>query len=104
MSNNNFSPTEVWAELTETVVWGGLWERAGLSNRDRSLITIAILAATGRAPALDFHIKKAAQNGLSADEITEAMVHTAFYAGWPVGGPAMRAVERVLYDGGVPSE
>ena len=66
-----------------------LWRRSDLTPRDRSLATIAALAAGGDADQLAFHVARGVENGLSRAQIAEAMTHLAFYAGWP---KAMAAV------------
>jgi len=76
-------------ELTEDLLFGDIWERPGLSKRDRSLITVATLVALNRTEQLPFHLRRALENGISEDEIIELITHLAFYAGWP---PAMSAV------------
>ena len=76
-------------ELTEDVLFGDIWERPGLSKRDRSLITVATLVALNRTEQLPFHLRRALENGIRKDEIIELITHLAFYAGWP---PAMSAV------------
>ena len=70
-------------ELTNEVLFGDVWERPGLSPRDRSLVTVTTLAALYRTEQLGFHLDLALKNGLSADELVEALTHLAFYAGWP---------------------
>ncbi len=76
-------------ELTEDVLFGDIWERPGLSKRDRSLITVATLVALNRTEQLPFHLARALENGISKDEIVELITHLAFYAGWPT---AMSAI------------
>jgi len=76
-------------ELNEKVLFGDVWERPGLSKRDRSLITVAILVALYRINELPFHLARARENGISKDELVELFTHLAFYAGWP---SAMTAV------------
>ncbi|MDQ1381685.1 MAG: 4-carboxymuconolactone decarboxylase [Actinomycetota bacterium] len=71
------------AELTDDVLFGDVWERRGLSKRDRSLITVAALVALYRPEQLDFHLRRALDNGVTRDEIVEIITHLAFYAGWP---------------------
>ena len=71
------------ADLTDTVLFGDIWERPGLSPRDRSLVTVTTLVAPYRNDQLSFHLRLALQNGLSAEELVEAITHLAFYAGWP---------------------
>ena len=78
------------AALTDTVLFGNVWERPGLSPRDRSLVTISSLIPLYRTNELPFHLKKALENGITRDEIVETITHLAFYAGWP---PAMTALQ-----------
>lgn len=70
-------------DLAEKIVYGDVWERPGLSKRDRSLITVAALAALGREKQLVGHLGRALDNGLSQAELGEVITHLAFYAGWP---------------------
>lgn len=71
------------AELTDTVLFGDVWERKELSKRDRSLVTVAALIAMNRPEQLKFHLEKALDNGLKKEELIETMTHLAFYSGWP---------------------
>jgi 4-carboxymuconolactone decarboxylase len=71
------------ADLTEDVLFGDVWERPGLSKRDRSLITCAVLTALYRPGQLPNHLVRALNNGLTKDEISEMITHVAFYGGWP---------------------
>jgi 4-carboxymuconolactone decarboxylase len=70
-------------EVTENVLFGDIWERPGLSKRDRSLITCAVLVATYRPEQLRGHLERALINGLTKDELSEMITHVAFYGGWP---------------------
>ena len=70
-------------ELTEQVLFGDVWERPGLSKRDRSLITVAALIGQSRPDQLRAHLRRAQANGVKRDEIVEMITHLAFYAGWP---------------------
>lgn len=70
-------------ELNEQVLFGDIWERPGLSKRDRSLITVATLTALYRINELPFHIGRARENGVTKEELSEVFTHLAFYAGWP---------------------
>jgi len=70
-------------ELTDDVLFGDVWERPGLSKRDRSLITVATLVALNRETQLRGHLERALNNGVTRDEIVEAITHLAFYSGWP---------------------
>lgn len=70
-------------ELTEKVLFGDVWERPGLSKRDRSLITVAALVALNREQQLRGHLDRALNNGVTKDELIELFTHLAFYSGWP---------------------
>src|SRR5436309_15383912 len=76
----DFAPKLV--ELTDDVLFGDVWERPGLSKRDRSLVTVAALIAMDRTEQLRFHIPNALKNGVTRDEMIEVITHLAFYAGW----------------------
>ena len=78
-------------DLTEDVLFGDVWERPQLSKRDRSLITCAALVATGKTEQMEFHFPRAIENGVTQEELVEAITHLAFYVGWP---SAMSAVNR----------
>ncbi|MBK9245185.1 MAG: carboxymuconolactone decarboxylase family protein [Burkholderiales bacterium] len=71
------------AQLTDDVLFGDVWARPGLSPRDRSLVTVSALIALSRPDQLRSHLARALDNGVSKDEISEALTHLAFYAGWP---------------------
>jgi 4-carboxymuconolactone decarboxylase len=77
------------AEITDKVLFGDVWEDATLTPRERSLVTITSLISLYRTNELEFHLKKAMENGLTKDEIIATITHLAFYAGWP---PAMTAL------------
>jgi 4-carboxymuconolactone decarboxylase len=85
------------AELTDDVLFGDVWERAGLSKRDRSLITCAVLTALYRPEQLRGHLGRALDNGVTRDELSEMITHVAFYAGWPCSVTASR-VARGVFD------
>jgi 4-carboxymuconolactone decarboxylase len=86
----------VLAQITDDVLFGQVWERPGLSQRDRSLITIASLISLYRTNELPFHLKKALENGVTRDEIIEVITHLAFYSGWPTANTAVTIAERVF--------
>lgn len=70
-------------ELTDNMLFGDVWERKELSKRDRSLITVAALVAMNRPEQLRHHLDRALGNGLTKEELIEAITHLAFYSGWP---------------------
>ena len=84
------------AELTDDVLFGDVWERPGLSKRDRSLITVAALVALYRTEQLPGHLLHAIDNGVTEDELIEAITHLAFYAGWPTAMTGMLAAKRLF--------
>jgi 4-carboxymuconolactone decarboxylase len=88
-----------FVDLTIETLFGDVWERPGLSKRDRSLITVAALVAMNRAE-LKFHLERALQNGLSKDELVEAITHLAFYSGWPTSMTALGMAKAVFAEGG----
>ena len=71
------------AELTDNVLYADVWERPGLSKRDRSLITVAALIALNLPEQLRAHLQLARKNGVTKDEVVEVITQLAFYAGWP---------------------
>lgn len=84
------------AELSADVLFGDVWERPGLSKRDRSLITVAALTALYRTGQLPGHINRALDNGVTKEEIGEVITHIAFYAGWPNAANAVRIAKEVF--------
>ena len=85
-----------FAELTDTVLYADVWERPGLSKRDRSLVTVSALIAMNRPDQLRSHIGLATKNGLTREELAEAITHLAFYSGWPSSVTAATIAKEVL--------
>jgi 4-carboxymuconolactone decarboxylase len=83
-------------ELSESVLYGDVWERPGLSKRDRGLITVAALTAMGRSDQLTGHLERALANGVTKAEIGELITHLAFYSGWPTAMTAGRNANTVF--------
>jgi 4-carboxymuconolactone decarboxylase len=92
----DFAPKMV--SLTDDVLFGDIWERAELSPRDRSLITVAALIATGGTEQLPGHLARAQANGLTDTELKEVITHLAVYAGWPRAMSALTVAKQVLRD------
>ena len=90
----DFSPKMV--SLTDDVLFGDIWERPGLSKRDRSLITVATLIANGSTEQLTGHLRRALANGVTDTELKEVITHLAFYAGWPRAMSAIGVAKQVL--------
>jgi 4-carboxymuconolactone decarboxylase len=92
-----FAPKLV--DLTDNVLFGDVWERKGLSKRDRSLITCAALIALNRTEQQVGHFQRALNNGVTKDELLEVITHLAFYGGWPVAMSAAQTAKKV-FEGG----
>jgi len=90
----DFAPGMV--HYTDEVLFDQVWEREGLSKRDRSLITVAALTATGKMDQLQFHLAFARQNGVTDEELKEALLHLAFYSGWPNGMGATTVLKSIV--------
>ena len=84
------------AQLTTNLLFGDLWERPGLSKRERSLITVAALTALYRTDQLRSHIRRALANGVTKEEIGELITHIAFYGGWPTAANAVQVAKQVF--------
>lgn len=82
-------------EVTNEVLFGDVWERSGLSPRDRSLVTVSVLAALYRGEQLGYHLRVALENGLTVEELSEAITHLAFYAGWPNAMSAINLLKQI---------
>lgn len=84
------------ADLTDNVLFADVWERPGLSKRDRSLVTVAALIAMNRPDQLRSHLARARANGATEQELIEAITHLAFYAGWPSAVTAVGVAREVF--------
>ena len=84
------------ADLTDDMLFGQIWERPGLSKRDRSLITCAALDVTGKSEQMDGHFPRAIANGVTRVELIELITHLAFYGGWPNAVSAAVRAREVL--------
>ena len=85
-----------FAKLTRDFLFGDIWERPGLSQSDKSLITVTCLVALNRIEQVDFHLKKAFENGLTKEELVAAITHIAFYAGRPTAASGFGHLEKVI--------
>lgn len=85
------------ALITEAA-WGTVWSRSDWSKRDRSVVTIALLAALGHYEEMSMHIRATARTGATAADIREALLHVAIYAGVPMANSAFRIAKQVLAD------
>lgn len=76
--------------------WGTIWSRPGLSRRERSMLTVALLAALGHDEELAMHVRATANTGASPDDIKEALLHVAVYAGVPAANRAFKIAKEAL--------
>jgi len=83
-------------EFVTRCAWGAVWTRDGLDRRTRSAITLALLTALGRENELAMHVRGARANGLTPEEISEVLLHTAVYAGVPAANAAFAIAQRAL--------
>lgn len=86
-----------FAHLNDDILFGEVWAREKeLSKRDRSLITVTTLIASGITDSsLKFHIENAKKNGITKEEMAEAITHIAFYAGWPKAWAAFNMAKEI---------
>jgi 4-carboxymuconolactone decarboxylase len=80
-------------ELSTEYCWGRVWSREGLSRRDRSLLNIGMISALNRPHELKLHVKAALTNGLTREEIREALLQVAVYCGMPAGLDSVRIAQ-----------
>jgi 4-carboxymuconolactone decarboxylase len=83
-------------QYTTDVLFRDLWLRPGLAPRDRSLVTVSALVATGQVAQITYHLNRAMDNGLTREEAGEVLGHLAFYAGWPNAFSATPVVKEVI--------
>jgi 4-carboxymuconolactone decarboxylase len=91
-----FAPAFV--HFTDDVLFGELWPHTGLSPKERSPVTVSVLATLGATEQLVYHLGPAKQNGNTEAELKEAIAHIAFYAGWPRAISAMGVAKQVFGD------
>lgn len=93
-STNEFDKD--FQELLTSSAWGSVWGRDTMSKRDRSLITVTLLACLGHYDELALHLKATQNTGLSQDDIREAFLHLAIYGGIPSARNAFRVAKEAL--------
>jgi len=94
--------TDLDAEFQDLITryaWGEIWTRPGLPRHTRSLLTIGLMVALNRGEELRMHLRAAANNGVSSDEIREVLMHCAIYCGVPAANAAFHAAKEILNDG-----
>ncbi len=88
--------TEPFQDFITRYAWGDIWSRPGLSRAERSMITLAMLAALQHENELAMHVRAALRNGLSPGQIREVLLQAAVYAGVPAANRAFAVAQRVL--------
>ncbi|TIQ36444.1 MAG: 4-carboxymuconolactone decarboxylase [Mesorhizobium sp.] len=83
-------------QLITEAAWGTVWSRPGLTKRERSIVTLALLAALGHDEELAMHVRATANTGASRDDIREAFLHVAVYAGVPAANRAFKIAKEVF--------
>ena len=83
-------------QYTTDILFRDLWLRPGLAPRDRSLVTVSALIATGQTAQITYHLNRAMDNGLTQRQASEVLTHLAFYAGWPNVFSALPVVKDVF--------
>ncbi len=98
MANPNDISTlaQEFQKLTKELLFGDIWERPELSKRDKSLITVTVLATLNRIEQIDYHLGFAIDNGVTQKELVAAMTQIAFYAGWPSAFSGLTHLNSVL--------
>lgn len=88
--------TQVLQDFITEHAWGTVWCREGIDLKTRSLLTVAMLTALGRQHELAGHVRGALNNGASAEELREVLLHAAVYCGVPLAAEAFRCADEVL--------
>lgn len=88
-------------ELITEAAWGHVWSRPDWSKRERSMVTIALLAALGHDDEVAMHVRATANTGATPDDIREALLHVAIYAGVPAANHAFKIVKTTYKEMGM---
>jgi 4-carboxymuconolactone decarboxylase len=91
--------TDLDAEFQDLITryaWGEIWTRPGLPRHTRSLLTIGLMIALNRSEELRLHLRAAANNGVTEEEIREVLMHCAIYCGVPAANAAFHAAKEIL--------
>lgn len=88
-------------QLVTEYCWNEVWNRPGLSRRDRSILNLGMISALGRSHELKLHIRGAINNGLTKDEIREIMLQIAVYCGVPAGVDSFRTTQELFAEMGI---
>ena len=88
--------TQHFIEFTQAQCWGNVWLRDGLSRKTRSQLNVCMLAALARWHEFEVHVRGALNNGVTAEEIAEILLHAAVYAGVPIAAEGFRRADRII--------
>ena len=83
-------------DMITEAAWGTLWASDAISRRDRSMLTLALLAATGNFEEIPMHVRATARTGASKEDIMQAFLHVAIYAGVPKANHAIKLAKRTF--------
>jgi len=87
---------EPFQDLITEAAWGHVWSRPQWSKRERSMVTIALLAALGHDEEVAMHVRATANTGATPEDLREAMLHVALYAGVPAANHAIKIIKNTL--------
>jgi 4-carboxymuconolactone decarboxylase len=90
--------TEPFQDFITRYAWGEIWSRPGLERKTRSAITLAALVALRAENEIAMHVRAARRNGMTPEEISEVILHTAIYAGVPAANGAFAIANEVLQE------
>ena len=93
---NRTALTEEFQDFITRYAWGEIWTREGLPRHTRSLLTIAMMVALNRSEELALHLRAAANNGVTRDEIKEVLMQTAVYCGVPAANSAFHLADKIF--------
>ena len=88
--------TKPFQDFITRYAWGEIWARPGLTRKERSIVTLTVLAAMQHEGELAMHVKAALRNGLTEEQIAEVLLQTGLYAGVPVANRAFAAASRAI--------
>jgi len=89
---------EPFQELITEAAWGRVWARPDISRRERSMITIALLAALGHDEEVAMHMRASVNTGATRDDIRETLLHVAIYAGVPAANKAIKIAKKIFQE------
>lgn len=87
---------EPFQDMITESAWGHVWSRPNISKRERSMITLALLAGLGHYDEVAMHVRATANTGATEEDIAEVMLHVAIYAGVPTANHAIKVVKQAL--------